>query len=134
MSRKTVLIVDDDTTLLDLLGYAADLELAKTLVDMGMPLAFSASEADSSGMAEIPPRLRLYIARTAQSLRSSGRAGNRSSSNGGRGHGYRRALSARGNARRPAIPLPHPRRGAGHNCLPGARGQPGGIFGDINRL
>jgi serpin B len=44
-------------------AYAADLELAETLADMGMPLAFSASEADFSGMAEIPPRLRLYISR-----------------------------------------------------------------------
>jgi serpin B len=43
--------------------YAADLELAETLADMGMPLAFSASEADFSGMAEIPPSLRLYISR-----------------------------------------------------------------------
>jgi len=43
--------------------YAADLELAETLADMGMPLAFSESEADFSGMAEIPPRLRLYISR-----------------------------------------------------------------------
>jgi serpin B len=43
--------------------YAADLDLAKTLADMGMPLAFSESEADFSGMAEIPPGLRLYISR-----------------------------------------------------------------------
>jgi len=42
---------------------AADLELAETLADMGMPLAFSPSEADFSGMAAIPPRLRLYISR-----------------------------------------------------------------------
>lgn len=37
--------------------YAADLELAKTLAEMGMPLAISPSEADFSGMAAIPPRL-----------------------------------------------------------------------------
>lgn len=43
--------------------YAADLELAETLAAMGMPLAFSPSEADFSGMAEIPPGLRLYISR-----------------------------------------------------------------------
>ncbi len=37
--------------------YAADLTLAETLADMGMPLAFSASEADFSGITEIPPTL-----------------------------------------------------------------------------
>lgn len=40
--------------------YAAEMTLADTLAGMGMPLAFSDSEADFSGMAEIPPRL--YIA------------------------------------------------------------------------
>ena len=37
--------------------YAADLTLAETLADMGMPLAFSESAADFSGIAEIPPLL-----------------------------------------------------------------------------
>ena len=37
--------------------YAADLTLAETLADMGMPLARSADEADFSGMAAIPPCL-----------------------------------------------------------------------------
>jgi serpin B len=37
--------------------YAADLTLVETLARMGMPLALSASEADFSGMAEIPPTL-----------------------------------------------------------------------------
>ena len=40
--------------------YAADMKLAETLANMGMPLAFSEGKADFSGMAEIPPRL--YIA------------------------------------------------------------------------
>lgn len=39
--------------------YAANLKLAETLADLGMPLAFSESEADFSGIAETP--LPLYI-------------------------------------------------------------------------
>jgi serpin B len=39
--------------------YAADLTLSETLADMGMPLAFSATEADFSGMAEMSPPLYL---------------------------------------------------------------------------
>jgi serpin B len=39
--------------------YAADLTLCETLADMGMPLAFSESEADFSGIAET--QLPLYI-------------------------------------------------------------------------
>jgi serpin B len=38
-------------------AYAADLTLTETLIEMGMTLAFSESEADFSGMVEIPPRL-----------------------------------------------------------------------------
>jgi serpin B len=37
--------------------YETSLSLAKTLGDMGMPDAFSAKQADFSGMAEIPPNL-----------------------------------------------------------------------------
>lgn len=37
--------------------YAGGSELAETLAAMGMPLAFSGSGADFSGMAAIPPRL-----------------------------------------------------------------------------
>lgn len=38
-------------------AYAANLTLSETLNNLGMSLAFSESEADFSGMAEIPPRL-----------------------------------------------------------------------------
>ena len=38
-------------------AYAADLTLSDTLSNLGMPLAFSESEADFSGMVETPPHL-----------------------------------------------------------------------------
>jgi serpin B len=41
--------------------YAAKLTLSDTLKDMGMPLAFSESEADFSGMIEIQPRLYISL-------------------------------------------------------------------------
>jgi serpin B len=54
---ETALAPTDLALYLPRFAYSADLALSETLTQMGMTLAFSESEADFSGMVEIPPRL-----------------------------------------------------------------------------
>lgn len=54
---EAALVPTDLALYLPRFAYASDLMLAETLTNMGMPLVFSESEADFSGMVEILPNL-----------------------------------------------------------------------------
>lgn len=62
MAKIEAALVPTDLVLyLPRYAYAANMTLSETLAQMGMPLAFSATEADFFGMAEMSPPL--YLAK-----------------------------------------------------------------------